>query len=109
MEIKKLEYQYLEVDPYKKPDWLLDINPRGLIPALRHGDWSCYESTVLMEYVSISVEQVIGLYAYNEQLEDLNQGNALLPKDPKSRAHSRLWTDHVRSPFNPTTSSKTIQ
>ena len=54
MEIKKLEYQYIEVDPYKKPDWLLEINPRGLIPALRHGDWSCYESTVLMEYVSVS-------------------------------------------------------
>ena len=53
MEVKKLDYQYMEVDPYKKPDWLLEINPRGLIPALRHGDWNCYESTVLMEYVSL--------------------------------------------------------
>lgn len=31
---------------------LLDVNPRGLVPALRHGDWGSYESTVLMEYVS---------------------------------------------------------
>lgn len=46
-----MSYQYIEVDPYKKPDWLLEINPRGLVPALRHGDWTCYESTVLMEYV----------------------------------------------------------
>ena len=96
MEIKRVEYQYIEVDPYKKPDWLLEINPRGLIPALRHGDWSCYESTVLMEYVrTMSQEPVFGTFAYGKQLEDLNQGNALLPKDPKGRAHSRLWTDHV--------------
>ncbi len=51
MEVKGLDYQYIETDPYKKPDSLLEVNPRGLVPALRHGDWGCYESTVLMEYV----------------------------------------------------------
>lgn len=51
MEIKGLAYQYYEVDPYKKPEALMEVNPRGLVPALRHGDWSCHESTVLMEYV----------------------------------------------------------
>lgn len=51
LEAKKVPYQYIEVDPYKKPQSLLDVNPRGLVPALRHGDWGCYESTVLMEYV----------------------------------------------------------
>ncbi len=54
LELKQVPYQYIEVDPYKKPQSLLDVNPRGLIPALRHGKWSCHESTVLMEYVSIS-------------------------------------------------------
>ena len=78
LEHKGLNYQYIEVDVYRKPKLLLDINPRGLVPALRHGDWGCYESTVLMEY-----------------LEDLNEGHALLPKDPKLRASSRLWSDHV--------------
>lgn len=51
LEVKNLQYQYIEVDPYKKPDSLLEVNPRGLVPALRHGDWGCYESTVLLEYV----------------------------------------------------------
>lgn len=51
LETKKIPYQYIEVDPYAKPKSLLDINPRGLVPALKHGDWACYESTVLMEYV----------------------------------------------------------
>lgn len=52
LEAKGLQYQYIEVDPYKKPQSLLEINPRGLVPALRHGKWGCGESTVLMEYVS---------------------------------------------------------
>lgn len=78
LEQKKLPYQYIEIDPYAKPKVLLDINPRGLIPALKHGDWGMYESSVLMEY-----------------LEDLQQGVPLLPSDPKARAHSRLWSDHI--------------
>ena len=53
--MKKLDYQYIEVDVYRKPKLLLDVNPRGLVPALRHGDWGAYESTVLMEYVCAEV------------------------------------------------------
>lgn len=79
LEHKKIPYQYIEVDPYKKPQSLLDVNPRGLVPALRHGPtWSTHESTVIMEY-----------------LEDLNIGPALLPPDAQSRATQRLWADHV--------------
>jgi len=52
LELKGLGYQYVEVDPYKKPDALLEVNPRGLVPALRHDNWGSYESTVLLEYVS---------------------------------------------------------
>jgi glutathione S-transferase len=59
----------------------MKINPRGLIPALQHGDWGCYESSVLMEY-----------------LEDLGFGQSLLGSDPKARANSRLWSDHVSRP-----------
>ncbi|KAH7388611.1 hypothetical protein BKA66DRAFT_54685 [Pyrenochaeta sp. MPI-SDFR-AT-0127] len=79
LEHKQIPYQYIEIDPYKKPQSLLDVNPRGLVPALRHGPtWSTHESTVIMEY-----------------LEDLNAGPALLPPDPQTRATSRLWSDHV--------------
>ena len=84
LELKGLSYQYIEIDPYKKPDQLLEINPRGLIPALRHGDWGCYESSVLMEY-----------------LEDLNAGIPLLPPDPRARAHCRLWSDHINRKILP--------
>jgi len=30
-----------------------------------------------------------------EYLEDLGQGQPLLPSDPKQRAHCRLWSDHI--------------
>lgn len=79
LEVKSLNYQYIEVDPYEKPEELMRINPRGLIPALQHGNnWGCYESSVLMEY-----------------LEDLNEGAPLLPPNAKDRAHCRLWSDHI--------------
>ncbi|KAF8534572.1 glutathione S-transferase [Trichophaea hybrida] len=78
LEFKGIDYQYIEVDPYAKPKILTDINPRGLVPALKHGDWGCYESTVLLEY-----------------LEDLGIGPSLFPKDPRERAFTRLWADHV--------------
>ena len=52
LEVKGIAYQYIEVDPYKKPQQLLDVNPRGLVPGIAHGNWGIGESTVLMEYVS---------------------------------------------------------
>ncbi|KAF2422373.1 glutathione S-transferase [Tothia fuscella] len=84
LELKQIPYQYIEVDPYEKPESLLKINPRGLIPALKHGDWGCYESTVLMEY-----------------LEDLGQGISLLGTDPKTKANCRLWSDHINRSIIP--------
>lgn len=85
LEVKSLNYQYIEVDPYKKPEELMRINPRGLIPALQHGnDWGCYESSVLMEY-----------------LEDLNEGAPLLPLNAKDRAYCRLWSDHINRKILP--------
>jgi len=38
LEVKGINYQYIEVDPYKKPANLLEINPRGLVPAVKHGE-----------------------------------------------------------------------
>ncbi|TVY22249.1 Glutathione S-transferase [Lachnellula hyalina] len=85
LEAKGLQYQYVEVDPYKKPQALLDVNPRGLVPGIRHGDWGCGESTVLMEY-----------------LEDLGAGQPLLPQgNPQLRATCRLWTDHINRQIVP--------
>lgn len=99
MEAKGLQYQYIEVDPYKKPQALLEVNPRGLVPGIRHGNWGCGESTVLMEYVS-SPSLHTNASTKVLQLEDLGAGPALLPVgDPQLRATCRLWADHVSTTF----------
>ncbi|KAJ5047484.1 uncharacterized protein L3040_003308 [Drepanopeziza brunnea f. sp. 'multigermtubi'] len=86
MEAKGLQYQYIEVDPYKKPQSLLEVNPRGLVPGIRHGEWGCGESKVLVEY-----------------LEDLGAGQPLLPQgNPQLKATCRLWADHIDRNIVPT-------
>lgn len=53
LEMKGIPYQYIEVDPLKKPDMMLEVDPRGRVPTMRDGNWGCYESNVLLEYVSV--------------------------------------------------------
>ncbi|EGX53637.1 hypothetical protein AOL_s00006g95 [Orbilia oligospora ATCC 24927] len=60
------------------------LSLQGLVPALAHKDWGCYESTVLMEYV-----------------DDISE-KKLLPEDPKQKAYSRLWADHISRNIVPT-------
>ncbi|KJK66482.1 Fructosamine kinase [Aspergillus parasiticus SU-1] len=94
LEEKQIPYQYIEVNPYHKPQSLLSLNPRGLVPTL-----SClvkdggvqtakplYESTVILEY-----------------LEEAYPDNSprLLPEDPYDRARVRIWIDYVTSRIIP--------
>ncbi|CAJ2513440.1 Uu.00g015590.m01.CDS01 [Anthostomella pinea] len=52
LEAKGMQYQYCEIDPFTRPTQLLEANPRGLVPAIRQGDWASGESTIILEYVS---------------------------------------------------------
>ena len=78
LEEKGIEYQYIEVNPYHKPQSLLDLNPRGLVPTLQYQGKPLYESTVLCEFLE---------EAYP------NHTPKLLPDDPYLRARTRIWTD----------------
>ena len=96
MEAKGIHYQYIETDPYKKPQSLLDVNPRGLVPSIRHGDWGCGESTVLMEYVRSMASIEFEFRLIRSKIEDLKIGRPLLPDDnPQLKATCRFWADHV--------------
>lgn len=93
MEEKKIPYQYIEVNPYHKPDSLLKLNPRGLVPTLevptadgRSVAGPLYESTVICEYLD---------EAYPDH------GPKLLPVDLYARARMRIWTDWITSRFLP--------
>lgn len=83
LELSGLDYQYIEVDPYAKPKELTDINPKGLVPSLRHGPWGCYESSVLMEYI-----------------EDM-QSTLFKGLSPQEKADQRLWAHFVNGNLVP--------
>ncbi|KAJ3295311.1 hypothetical protein HK104_002829 [Borealophlyctis nickersoniae] len=91
LEVKGLDYRYIEINPYAKPKELLDINPRGLVPAVKHGNTNLLESTIILEYLD----------------EAFPSSPQLLPPIPHSggeneiqvaaaaRANVRVWANHV--------------
>jgi len=86
LEEKGIDYQYIEVNPYHKPQSLLSLNPRGLVPTLQYNNQPLYESTVLCEF-----------------LEDAfpDATPSLRPADPYTTARARIWTDYVGSRIIP--------
>ncbi|KAE9389357.1 hypothetical protein BT96DRAFT_834997 [Gymnopus androsaceus JB14] len=83
----KIPYKVHEVDPYKKPQDLLEVSPKGLVPGLRLNNFSppkaLNESTVILEYIN--------------DLSETNTGRSLLPpaSNPYARALVRLQCDHI--------------
>ncbi|KAJ5984332.1 hypothetical protein N7481_006431 [Penicillium waksmanii] len=90
LEEKQIPYEYIEVNPYNKPDSLLTLNPRGLVPTLscptEPNPQPLYESNVILQYLE---------EAYP------NHGPSFLPEDPYSRARVRIWIDYVTSRIIP--------
>jgi len=82
---KQIPFQYIEVNPYHKPESLLKLNPRGLVPTLEYENKPLYESTVICEF-----------------LEDAYPtSKRLLPSDPYLKAKTRIWIDFVTSRIIP--------
>ncbi|KAI9845640.1 MAG: hypothetical protein M1837_004614 [Sclerophora amabilis] len=86
LEVKGIPYQYVEVNPYNKPESLLKLNPRGLVPTLQYDEKPLYESNVICEF-----------------LEDAYPDSTprLLPSDPYEKARLRIWMDFVTSRIIP--------
>lgn len=73
-----MKYQHIEVNPYHKPESLLKLDPRGLVPTLRYDNKSLYELTVILEFLE---------EAYPKR------GLKLLPAEPYSSAQGRRWIE----------------
>ncbi|CAD6945820.1 unnamed protein product [Tilletia controversa] len=92
-------WQYREVDPYAKPADLLELSPKGLIPALKLGKDDAYppdlvrgicESTVIVEYLI-------------ENFDPSPSGESLLPpkSQPYERALYRIAADRLNRTLVP--------
>ncbi|KAJ7772070.1 glutathione-S-transferase [Mycena maculata] len=86
LEEKGVPYQYKEVNPYKKEKHFLDINPKGLVPAVEFQGKALYESLVLCEF-----------------LDDAYPGYkpSILPGNAYTKAYARIWVDYVGKAFVP--------
>ncbi|KAJ3554288.1 hypothetical protein NM688_g3193 [Phlebia brevispora] len=87
LEEKGIPYQYKEVNPYKKEKHFLEINPKGLVPAIEYKGKALYESLILCEF-----------------LEDAypSYGPNLLTTDPYAKAYIRIWLDFISKTIVPT-------
>ncbi|PHH60284.1 hypothetical protein CDD81_1874 [Ophiocordyceps australis] len=87
---KKIEHQYIEMNPYGKEAEFLRMNPRGLVPTLVvPGHGVLFESSIICHYLDEA-------YANEAQ-----HGPALLPGEPFAKARASLLIDHVNSRIIP--------
>ncbi|KAL6305204.1 glutathione-S-transferase [Sparassis latifolia] len=86
LEEKGIPYQYKEVNPYKKEKRFLEINPKGLVPAVEYKGKALYESLIICEFF----EDAYPSYTPH-----------LLPSDPFERAFVRLWVDFISKSIVP--------
>ncbi|KAI0819470.1 glutathione S-transferase C-terminal-like protein [Trametes gibbosa] len=90
---------YYEVDPYKKPAELLEISPKGLVPAITLSSFSppraLNESTVIIDFL----EEL----ATSDTKRSSHTTESLFPprSDPYARALVRLQADNVNRSLIP--------
>ena len=48
---KALDYQLEIITPFGQPAWYRELNPLGRIPALRDGDFTLADSSVICQYL----------------------------------------------------------
>ena len=93
-----LPFEIVEIDAQNKPDWFLDINPRGKVPAIKNyrDGTIIYESAICNEYLSDYSRQVD-----ENQPEDGAKVWHMMPVDAGARAAMRLLNDQVDTLLGP--------
>ena len=90
--LKKIDFEYIEVDPYRKSTWWLTISrDKAQVPVIvspnrdQPGETTIIDSTRVVEYL-------------DELVPDMHP---LMPRDPNRRAENRYWMDHVNNRIVP--------
>jgi maleylpyruvate isomerase len=83
LNLKRLPYEYIAVGSLS-PGEYQQLNPQGLLPALRVGGQVIAQSTAILEY-----------------LEEMHPETPLLPADPVLRAQARAFAQLIASDLHP--------
>ncbi|WP_312341010.1 glutathione S-transferase family protein [Stutzerimonas nitrititolerans] len=62
---KSMEYQLEMIMPFTPPDWYLQLNPLGRIPAFKDADVSLADSSVICQYLDEAYPDRLPLYGDN--------------------------------------------
>lgn len=62
---KGLDYQLEVVMPFTPPEWYLQLNPLGRIPAFKDDELCLADSSVICQYLEEAYEQTVRLYGSN--------------------------------------------
>ncbi|KAH0834781.1 glutathione S-transferase [Lanmaoa asiatica] len=117
LEYLGIPYKYYEVDPYKKPKELLELSPKGLVPALKLNNYNppraLNESTVIMDFLEECVFSLfmlphLGIILHTHvllpcSLASTSTKRTLFPptSDPYARALVHLQADHINRTLIP--------
>ncbi|MHA1164479.1 MAG: glutathione S-transferase family protein [Alphaproteobacteria bacterium] len=77
MRAKGIDFDVTYINLRDKPDWFLEVSPRGKVPVLKVDDQPLFESNAIAEYLDEMVEP------------------KMHPADPIKRARNRAWTDFL--------------
>lgn len=58
---KGLDYQLEIILPFDQPDWFCNLNPLGRIPAIKDGDFTLADSSVICQYIEDRYRDLIPL------------------------------------------------
>jgi glutathione S-transferase len=81
---KGIAFDVHEVDLSNKSEEFLKASPTGKVPVVVVDGDSLYESNVVNQY-----------------LDEVTDGTSLMPEDPKTRAHARIWMAFADTDFFP--------
>ena len=81
---KGVDFETYEVDLANKSEEFLKASPTGKVPVVVVDGDSLYESNVVNQY-----------------LDEVTDGLRLMPEDPKTRAHARIWMAFADADFFP--------
>ena len=100
---KSIPYQYIEINPYKKEQHFLDLNPRGLVPTLSIAEptQNGEDATGKINGKPVKEKVLFESSVILDYLDDIYHDDSFYPSNAYEKARMKLWMDHASSRIVP--------